>query len=704
MQKEHVLLDVKGMTCTHCSKTVSGIIEQEGGTDIHVDFLMGEAEFDLNTADKLEDIRTRIERAGYEASIERRDSEGLERPLVEKKFLWTLPFSLVLFSHMFLPHDSWINIPLVQLALATPVVIIGLSHFGKNVVESLRVGATTMDVLIVLGSMSAFFYSIYGTFMVEGHAQHEFLFYETTTTIITLVLLGYVIEHRAVLRTTSELRSLFKLKPEKAKKLVGDGLNQVIEVVKVEELRVDDMVLVNTGDKIPSDGIIAHGEIQVDESMLTGESISISKSKAAQVLGGSVIQDGSATVKITKATHEGTLSQIIKLVKKSRADRPEIQRLADKMSAWFVPTILILSGLTLVINFFILSIPFTDAFLRSIAVLVISCPCAMGLATPTAVSVGLGLAAKAGIVVKRASTLEELNHIVTIAFDKTGTLTEGLSTIQPNWRSSKYDQETILDLVSTIEKHSNHPLSKLLIDPNRSDVGLEDLKEIKGKGLEAAWEGKKVRLGSALFTNSASELGSIFLTIDGEAIVDFEVSEELKARAKDVVQELKAQSFDLLIMSGDLERKTAKIAEELQISNYHAQMLPEEKLERLRTEKATKNIAMIGDGINDAPSLAEANIGISIGNANALAAEAAEIVLLNSSLSSVPRLFNISKHVVKTIKQNLFWAVAYNVVAIPLAAFGYLDPMLAALSMAFSDVVVIGNSVRLRYTLPQQVN
>lgn len=703
MQKEHVLLDVKGMTCTHCSATVSGIIEQEGGTDIHVDFLMGEAEFDLESTGKLEGIRNRIERAGYQASLERIDSDQ-ERPLVEKKFLWTLPFSLVLFSHMFLPHDNWLNNPWVQLSLAIPVVLIGLSHFGKNVIESLKVGKTTMDVLILLGSMSAFFYSLYGTLMIDGSDQHGFLFYETTTTIITLVLLGYVIEHRAVLRTTSELRNLFRQKPEKAKKLVGDGLNQVVEVVKVEQLQTDDLVLVNSGDKIPSDGIIAHGEAEVDESMLTGESISIVKTKNQTVLGGSIVQNGNASVRITKTSSEGTLSQIIKLVKKSRADKPDIQRLADKMSAWFVPAILILALISFLMNMFILDAGTTDSMLRSIAVLVISCPCAMGLATPTAVSVGLGLAAKAGIVLKTASTLEALNQVDTITFDKTGTLTQGSSQLQSMWHSELYDQDEIMSMISSLEQYSNHPLARLLQNPELPEVQFEEVTELKGKGLQTTWKGKSVKLGSALFTGSDKETGSIFLTIDDTLIVQFEVQEEIKANANDVVKYLTDKEFKVLLLSGDLQRKTSAVADTLGIEEFQAEMLPGQKLTRLQQEKQTGNVAMIGDGINDAPALAEANVGISIGNTNALAAEAAEVVLLNSSLLTIPRLFEISKHVVRTIKQNLFWAVAYNVVAIPLAAFGYLDPMLAALSMAFSDVVVIGNSVRLRFTLPYQIN
>ena len=704
MQKEHVLLDVKGMTCTHCSATVSGIIEQEGGTDIHVDFLMGEAEFDLESAEKLDRIKGRIQSAGYQASLERIDSGKIETPLVQKKLIWTLPFSLILFSHMFLPQDNWLNIAWVQFALSLPVVLIGLSHFGKNVIESLKVGQTTMDVLILLGSMSAFFYSLYGTLMVKGAAEHDFLFYETTTTIITLVLLGYVIEHRAVLKTTSELRNLFRMKPEKAKKLVGDALNQVVEVIKVEDLQVEDLVLVNSGDKIPSDGKVMHGEIEVDESMLTGESIAILKSKDHVVLGGSIVQEGNASVQITKTSREGALSQIIQLVKQSRADKPEIQRLADKMSAWFVPTILVLAAMTFLGNNFILEVGTTDSMLRAIAVLVISCPCAMGLATPTAVSVGLGLAAKAGIVIKRATTLEALNHVKTIAFDKTGTLTEGSSGLRSEWHTSQYDQNQMLAIVSTLEQYSNHPLAKLLTNNETSDAQLTEIKEVKGKGLQADWKGKAIKLGSALFTGSNKDAGSIFLTIDDELVVHFEVQETIKASAKEVVEQLTHDEFNVLLLSGDLDRKTSMVSQSLGIDQFQAEMLPEMKLERLRKEKSQSSIAMIGDGINDAPALAEANVGISIGNSNALAAEAAEVVLLNSSLLTIPRLFQISKHVVRTIKQNLFWAIAYNVVAIPLAAFGYLDPMLAALSMAFSDVVVIGNSVRLRYTLPQKIN
>lgn len=705
MEEKQVTLQVEGMTCNHCASTVNGIIQQEGGKDIYVDYLMGEARFELGNTQKLDRILKRLNTAGYASKADTTPFEGASGfSSIEKKFLFTLPFSLVLFSHMFAPHSWWINNAWVQLAICLPVFGMGFYHFGKSTWESLRSGTINMDLLILLGSTSAFIYSLYGALVYGNRPEaHDFLFFETTSTIITLVLLGYVIEHRAVKKTTATLRELFKAQPEKAKKLVKNGLNQDLVVVAASNLRPEDIILVNSGDRVPADGTIIHGQAEVDESMLTGESTPLSKQKDSEVFGGSILLRGNITVKVTRTGTQSTIGQIIALVKTSRADKPAIQKLADRISSWFVPLIVAVALMTFFLNY-LSDVSLTNSLLRSIAVLVISCPCAMGLATPTAVSVGLGLAAKMGIIVKKASAFEELNAVNTMVFDKTGTLTKGepevyLNDLHPDWK-----QEEAWGIIRALELHSSHPLASsiLKLTEHVPTAELSHVEEIKGMGVRAEWRDKPVRLGSATFTGARVE-GDLFLVVGGDVVAVLNVRDTLRPEAADVVKALRGEGFSIHLLSGDSEQKTSDIAAQLGIAHYKGHQLPQEKLQYLKDLQQTQAVAMIGDGINDAPALAAADIGISLGNKHALAAESARIAILGNSLHLLHTLHIIGKKVVQCIRQNLFWAFAYNIIAIPLAAMGYLDPMLAALSMAFSDIVVIGNSLRLRFILPKTI-
>jgi len=607
---------------------------------------------------------------------------------------------------MFAPHDWWINNIWMQFFLCLPVFFMGLYHFGKSTMESIKSGHINMDILILIGSSSAFFYSIYGAIAYGDSSQvHDFLFFETTSTIITLVLLGYVIEHKAVQRTTLILRDLYKTQPEKAKKLVQNGLNQDLEAVNASSLRKDDIILVNAGDRIPADGIIIHGSLTLDEAMLTGESEHLLKQKGQDVFSGSLIVDGNGTLKVTKTGKESTIGKIIELVKQSRSDKPAVQKLADKISSIFVPTIIIISALTFLINYFLVDSGISDSILRSIAVLVIACPCAMGLATPTAVSVGLGLAAKMGIIVKKASVFEEINAIKTIVFDKTGTLTSGDLQISMNDLDTNYDQEIVWGIIKSLEQRSNHPIAHriLSLTDHISETPLEDIEEIKGRGLKARYNNLEVKFGSADFAAEIDNDADLFLSIDGKIVTSFNVSDELKNDAKETIQFFAKKQISTMILSGDSQKKTASAATLLQIKDFKGGQLPGDKLAELKHLKSNSKVAMIGDGINDSPALALADVGISIGNSNALAVDSAKVVIVGSKLALLQQLFKISDKVVQTIKQNLFWAFAYNLVAIPLAAAGYLDPMLAALSMAFSDVIVIGNSLRLKIMLPSSI-
>lgn len=708
-EQKRVSLAVRGMTCNHCASTVNGIIKQEGGKEIHVDYLMGEAQFELTDQQKVDKILKRLKDAGYESKAEQNEnghdhSAGMGS--IEKKFLATLPFSLLLFSHMFLPHDWIINNIWVQLVLCIPVYLIGFWHFGKSTLESIKSRNLNMDVLILIGSSSAFFYSLYGAFVHSNSADaHNYLFFETTSTIITLVLLGYVIEHRAVQKTTAVLRDLFKAKPEKAKKLVKNGLNQDLIVVKAIDLEKGDLILVNAGDRVPADGSILYGEIQLDESMLTGESEPVTKSKGREIYSGSIVLNGNATINVEKTGNDSTIGKIIALIKQSRADKPSVQKLADRISNVFVPSIIAIAVLSFGINYFFAESTISTAIIRSVAVLVIACPCAMGLATPTAVSVGLGLAGKIGIIIKKASSFEELNAVNHFIFDKTGTLTEGKIELVLLEMDEYENQEQVWQIIKTLEERSSHPVAEAVknVTAHVASIDLENIQELKGQGMKALFNGEEVKFGNAVFTDAPENAGDLFFTRNGKLTAVFGVRDQIKMEAKAVIAALRADKKIVSILSGDNLSKTTAVASALGIKDFHAHQLPNQKLEFIEKSKQQNHIAMIGDGINDSPSLAAADVGISMGTANALAAESAKVVILGTSLNQFSILLKVSKKVVQTIKQNLFWAFAYNLVAIPLAAMGYLDPMLAALSMAFSDVIVIGNSLRLRLLLPKHI-
>ncbi len=707
---EKVVLEVEGMTCNHCASTVDGIIQQCGGKAVHVDYLLGEASFELGNEKQVERILKRLNSAGYtsqEAALHEEESERKKERFsaVEKKFLISLPFSLVLFMHMFLPMDWWINDPYVQLMLCVPVYVIGFRHFGKSSWESLRSRTINMDILIFIGSTSAFVYSIVGTLLFEGQERvHDFLFFETTSTIITLVLLGYVIEHRAVQKTTVVLKKLLDSKPLKAKRLIQKGLNQEMEPVLAMDLEPGERILVNAGDKVPADASIEYGDLRVDESVLTGESDVLHKTKGDQLLSGSLIIDGNGVLRVEKNASESTIGKIIDLVKESRASRPEIQKLADRISSVFVPAILIIALITFGVNYW-LQPDLGEALLRAIAVLVISCPCAMGLATPTAVSVGLGIAGNLGLVVKRADVFEQLQSLRSIVFDKTGTLTESRPEVKLKIHNG-FDQDEVTSLIRSLEAHSNHPLAEAIGDHVKGSklLELEAVEEVKGRGITGQWRGKGLKLGSAIFTGQSSAEGDVFLLVDELPAAAIVIQNRIQSAAQEVVESLQARGLQPHILSGDSERKTRDVAARLGIQQFASEQLPDQKLtyiKELRTEGAT---GMVGDGINDAPSLVAADVGISIGNSNALAAESASVVIMGSNIQRLKQLFEIGSAVVSTIRQNLFWAFAYNLVAIPLAAAGFLDPMVAALSMAFSDVVVIGNSLRLRLRLSKQLH
>ncbi len=691
--EELVELQVSGMHCNNCALSVHKMLEKKGLQDIYVDFANDEVKFKTSDQSLTPAIIQDIEGLGYKVSKGSIPVEEKFYDKVENKFFFSLIFTLPLFSHMFLPFH-WLHEPYVQLALCFPVFILGCFHFGKSAFNSLKNGVPNMDVLIFTGSSAAFIYSLYGTIQNLGP---NYLFYETAATIITLVLLGNVLEKRSVSQTTSAVRDLMKFQEVKARRL----LNGSVSEIHSSEIRTGDTLLVNTGDKIPADGEIIWGEASVNEAMLTGESLPVEKSKYDKAIGGTLIEKGSIHMLVTKTGKHTVLSQIIELMKKAQAAKPPIQKLGDKVAAIFVPVVVGIAILTFFITYLVFDVSFQKSMLNAIAVLVISCPCAMGLATPTAVMVGLGRAAKNGILIKGGNTIEEIAKLKYMVFDKTGTLTTG------KFRIKKLDpvnasEEEVISIISAIEAYSNHPIAKSLVAElaarSPGKMIFSKVTEEKGMGMMASdTEGNIYRFGSKkLFKDEDAPGYSLFLKKNDILIARIAIEDEIKAEAPKLIQTLKQLNIIPILLSGDIKEKCDEIASVLGIEEVYAETLPQEKLGIIEQIRQRGKTAMVGDGINDAPALTSSDVGISMSDSSQIAIQSAEVVLLKSDLGAIDYMLRIGKHTLLTIKQNLFWAFAYNIIAIPIAALGFLNPMVGALAMAFSDVIVIGNSIRLK--------
>jgi len=690
-----IKIQIEGMTCSNCAAGIKKHLLNKGLEDVNVNFSTGEANCNINSLHNQNDVENIIQKLGYSII---KPNEEIKNNIskVERYFYSTLIFTLPLFSHMFFPEDSFIQNPFLQFFLCLPVYLIGINYFGKSAWSSLKTGVPNMDVLIFIGSSAAFFYSIYGWLIFGGTSEmHHYLFFETTATIITLVLLGNVLEHKSIKKTTTAIGDLTSIQEVIAKTEV----NGIIEEVNFDEIKVGDILVVNSGDKIPTDGIIISGSAYIDESMITGESIPVNKNEDSNVIGGTIINDGNLKIKATKVGNDTLLSRIIELVKNAQNNKPNIQKLGDKVSAIFVPVVLFIAMLTFFIGHYYFLLSMQEALLRGIAVLVISCPCAMGLATPTAVMVGIGRAAKNGILIKGGDSLEKLASVKSIVFDKTGTLTTG-KFIVSNFNAINEDEKKIKNIIYNIEKYSSHPIAKSLCNAfkdNNSALEVKNIIEEKGISISAEIDDNLYSIGSSKIIIS-DEKHDLFILKNNRIIATLDISDELKINTDLVISTLHKSEYTTTILSGDKKDKCDKISEKLGITTTFSEQLPQDKITKIEELVDQNPTAMVGDGINDAPALARATIGISLGNATQIAIQSADVVLLNNeNLQQLPQALQLGKHTLLTIKQNLFWAFSYNLVAIPIAFLGLLNPMWAALFMAFSDVIVIGNSIRLRY-------
>ena len=704
---EKVDWKVEGMTCTNCALSINRYLEKEGQKDIKVNFIGGEVSFEMDGNKTKDELTKGIADLGYKV-VDEKTATHPENLKIKKqhffsnhlqRFLFCLPFTLVLMLHMLPWHPAFLMNPWIQLAICLPVYVVGMNYFGVSAVKSLRRGIPNMNVLIAIGSTAAFVYSIIGTL---GNMGMDYVFYETAATIITLVFLGEWVEHKSVDTTQKELKKLAATQKVMANMIAFDEEHkEIIFTVENTSLHVGDLILIKTGEQVPIDCKILWGDAAVNEALLTGESKPIKKTKKDALIGGSMLTDGIVKAQVTAVGKDTVLSNILTLVKEAQSEKPPIQQLADKISAVFVPVVLAIALLTFLINYFAFDVSGTSSLMRSIAVLVISCPCAMGLATPAAIAVGLGRAAKNGILFRNAKSLELFKNIQSVVFDKTGTLTKGNFNVT-GFQSMELSDENFKQVVFSMEKFSNHPIAKAIAESWKMNnpVSWKKIEEIKGLGIKAEdAEGNSYLLGSYKIAGSQTNdnTHTAYLLKNDKLIGWFNLEDEIRPEAKEVITYLHKKNIETILLSGDTLDRTKKIADTLGIDKVYAEKTPEEKLKIIEKLNTEKPVAMVGDGVNDAPALAKATIGISMSDATQLAVQSAQVVLMNKGIHQLPLALGLGKHTFKTIKGNLFWAFIYNVVAIPIAAIGLLQPGIAALAMGFSDVVLAINSLWLRF-------
>ncbi|WP_096270741.1 heavy metal translocating P-type ATPase [Paucisalibacillus globulus] len=722
VQLEKVEFDVLGMTCAACSTRIEKVLnKQEGVKQATVNLATESASIEYNPGliEEL-DLIGRIQKLGYDA---KRKADKEEKQTQKEKQLQKMKIKLIISAILSAPllvtmlvHLGGMNIPDIfmnpwfQFALATPVQFIIGWQFYVGAYKNLRNGGANMDVLVALGTSAAFFYSLYEAFKTIGNPEYmPHLYFETSAILITLILFGKYLETSAKSRTTVAISKLLNLQAKQAR-VLRDGEELMIPI---EEVVVGDSLVVKPGEKIPVDGIVVKGRTSIDESMITGESIPIEKDAGANVIGSTINKNGTIEMEATKVGKDTALASIIKVVEDAQGSKAPIQRLADVISGYFVPIVVGIAFLTfLVWIIFVTPGELEPSLVASIAVLVIACPCALGLATPTSIMVGSGRAAESGILFKGGEHLERTHQLNAIVLDKTGTITKG----KPEVTHFTADEET-LSLLASAEKGSEHPLADAIVAYATENsvplVETEEFRAIPGHGIEAVIGGKTILVGTRKLMNdhhiSVSEVEeelvnyetngntAMLIAVDGEFKGIIAVADTVKETAAQAIRELKELGLEVIMLTGDNERTANAIAKQVGIDRVIAQVLPEEKADRVKEiQLQGKKVAMVGDGVNDAPALAVADIGIAIGTGTEVAIEAADVTILGGELLLIPQAIKISKATIKNIRQNLFWAFGYNTAGIPIAALGLLAPWIAGAAMAFSSVSVVTNSLRLK--------
>lgn len=609
-------------------------------------------------------------------------------------FLLCLPFSIA----VGLLKDPW-----NQLLACLPVYVAGMWFFGRSAVKSLLKGSPNMNVLIALGATAAFGYSLAGTLFHLGPAYQ---FYETAASVITIVFLGYYMEDASVRATQRSLQKLAVTQKTIANMIAfDDRQEEILFPVESTQLRSGDLVLIRSGELVPADSRILWGEAGVDESILTGENLPVEKVAKETLIGGSLLVSGTVKAQVTASDGDSIRAGIVRLVQQALREKPPLQRLADRISAVFIPVVVFIAACTFAGNYVYFHAT-TPALMRSIAVLVVACPCAMGLATPAAIAVGLGRAARKGILIRNARHLEAFRDIRQVIFDKTGTLTTGEISIQ-RWQSLSRPPEEFRQIVFSLEKYSNHPIARSITREwkERNTLRWARVEEVKGLGMrgetregDVYWAGS-YQVAAALTTDSTHQ---VYVVCNDRLIGWIDIRDTVRPESAAIVRWLREKNIHTVLLSGDRRETCLALARELGITEVLAEQSPEQKLAQVAALNERMPAAMVGDGINDAPALARATIGISMSDSSQLAVQTADVVLMDHGLRRLPAALELGRYTFGTIRGNLFWAFIYNIVAIPVAAFGGLVPALAALAMGFSDVILAANSLLL-YTkkIPQ---